>query len=469
MKEKISINRIFLCVAFGVFLAIIGDYTDAPLKGWYILSVFISIILSFILKAAPMSISVLSGLFCLAFCGIIDLKEGLNSYANTTVWLVLAAFILASSIINSNLGKRIALLLIRIFGNTPLGLAYSICLTELILAPVVPSNTARGGGIIAPIVNSLSNSLNSKAGINPNKIGAFLILVGSHANLISSAMFLTAMAANPLMSEGIKNILGIDFNWSTWALGAILPGIVSLALLPLLIYTIQKPKISSPINSKHIVVEEIQKIGKTSYSEKIIGAILIFLFLLWTSKSFHGIGTTEVAWLGVLLMLILKAEKWKNVLNNQIAWDTFIWLGGLLSLSVLMAKYGIIEWLVSNIKNISISSNELIVLLIIAMLYFYSMYLFSMLTAHITAIAFPLMATALYFHANPLITACLFAYFSCLCGCLTNYSTGPIIVYFGLGYVDNKKWYKTGNGGNVLKYHKLLERCKGKYLKLEKR
>ena len=144
-------------------------------------------------------------------------------------------------------------------------------------------------------------------------------------------------------------------------------------------------------------------------------------------------------------MLILKAEKWKNVLNNQIAWDTFIWLGGLLSLSVLMAKYGIIEWLVSNIKNISISSNELIVLLIIAMLYFYSMYLFSMLTALITAIAFPLMATALYFSCKSNDNNMFICLFSCLCGCLTNYSTGPIIVYFGLGYVDNKKkWYKTG-------------------------
>ena len=34
------------------------------------------------------------------------------------------------------------------------GLGYALCCAELILGPVVPSNTARGGGILAPIVDS---------------------------------------------------------------------------------------------------------------------------------------------------------------------------------------------------------------------------------------------------------------------------------------------------------------------------
>lgn len=62
--------------------------------------------------------------------------------------------------------------------------------SELILAPFVPSNTARGGGIVLPVVHSIAITLGSTPNVNP-EIGSFLILVGSHANLLSASMYLT--------------------------------------------------------------------------------------------------------------------------------------------------------------------------------------------------------------------------------------------------------------------------------------
>ena len=52
--------------------------------------------------------------------------------------------------------------LVQQLGRSTKGLGYSLCLSELILAPVVPSNTARGGGILAPIMRSLAVSLDSR-------------------------------------------------------------------------------------------------------------------------------------------------------------------------------------------------------------------------------------------------------------------------------------------------------------------
>lgn len=63
-------------------------------------------------------------------------------------------------------------------------------LLELLLAPFVPSNTARGGGIVLPVVHSIATTLGSTPDHNP-EIGSFLILVGSHANLLSASMYLT--------------------------------------------------------------------------------------------------------------------------------------------------------------------------------------------------------------------------------------------------------------------------------------
>ena len=46
--------------------------------------------------------------------------------------------------------------------------------------------------------------------------------------------------------------------------------------------------------------------------------------------------------------------------------------------------------------------------------------------------------------APPMLTIALLAYFSNLCGCLTNYSTGPVVNYFGLGYVESIRWFRIG-------------------------
>ena len=120
-------------------------------------------------------------------------------------------------------GKRIALICIQELGKSVTGLGYAICTTELILGPLVPSNTARGGGIIAPIVDSISRSLGSEPKKKPRLAGEYLHLVGAHANLITAAMFLTGMAANPIISRAALDVYGIEFDWVTWALGSIIP------------------------------------------------------------------------------------------------------------------------------------------------------------------------------------------------------------------------------------------------------
>ena len=138
MIKNISIPKTLICILFGIIMCFIAPYINAPINGWYIFSVFSAIILSFIIKALPMGLAVISGLFTLSISKVITFDESLSSYSDSTVWLVFAAFLLAQGVISSGLGKRIALQLIYWFGKNIFGISYAICLTELILAPVVP-------------------------------------------------------------------------------------------------------------------------------------------------------------------------------------------------------------------------------------------------------------------------------------------------------------------------------------------
>lgn len=123
-----------------------------------------------------------------------------------------AAFHLGRAVELSQLGKRISLMLMRRLGGTVLGLGYAVMVSELMLAPFVPSNTARGGGIVLPIVYSIATGLGSYPEVHAREYGGeYLMLVGSHANLISASMLSTAMAANPYVAMRARLLLGVDF------------------------------------------------------------------------------------------------------------------------------------------------------------------------------------------------------------------------------------------------------------------
>jgi di/tricarboxylate transporter len=64
----------------------------------------------------------------------------------------------------------------------------------------MPSITARAGGVMLPITNSISEVLGSHP--NPEtrkKVGRYLIMCAFHANIVAASMFITAMAGNPLV------------------------------------------------------------------------------------------------------------------------------------------------------------------------------------------------------------------------------------------------------------------------------
>ena len=444
LTQKQSLLRLSACVILAGILWMIPIPEGLPAQGWHVFSVFIPVIVSFIIRPFSMGPMVLLGLVALMVSKTLTPKEALAGYGNTTVWLVVAAFLIAGVVVRTGFGRRLALMLVSRFGKSILGLGYSLCGAEFLLGPVVPSNTARGGGILAPIMRSLAEALDSHPDQQPERAGTYLTLVGAHANLITAAMFLTGMAANPLVAAAAKDIFDIEFGWGTWALGALVPGLVGLALLPPFIYFLAKPALTDTRAAQEVGRKELQEMGRWNRSEKIMALVFFILVVLWATKALHGMGTTLVAWIGVCILLFTHTEKWEDVVGNHKAWDTLIWLGGLLTMANSLKAYGFVTWFAENMAQWVAGFNGIIVVVILALIYFYSMYSFSMLTAHIAAMVAAFFAVALGAGAPPMLTIALLAYFSNLCACTTNYSTGPVIIYFGLGYVQPHQWFSNG-------------------------
>ena len=184
--------------------------------------------------------------------------------------------------------------------------------------------------------------------------------------------------------------------------------------------------------------------GPMSTAEKIMLNVLLGMLCLWGTQFLHGLSTTFIAWLGVAILLLLEAQTWKEVIENSKAWETLFWLGGLLTMASLLVDYGFINWFVQLAKTWTAGISGFWLVIVLGLIYFYSMYAFSMLSGHIAAMVAPFFAVALAVGAEPMLTIAVFAYFSCLCGCLTNYSSGPVIIYFGLGHVKAPVWFRIG-------------------------
>ena len=130
--------------------------------------------------------------------GTISPAKAFGGFANASVLLVVIAFLVAQAVVKSGLGRRISLFMVSRFGRSSLGLAYSIVLTDAVIAPAFPSNTARGG-VLFPIVLSVAQGSGSRPD-DPEgrRLGGYLMFCAMASLAVSSALWMTATSANPI-------------------------------------------------------------------------------------------------------------------------------------------------------------------------------------------------------------------------------------------------------------------------------
>lgn len=468
--EPRNLIRLWFCVVVGIALWFTPPPEGLNLQAWHVFGVFVTTILSFLVRPLPMGPCVFLALLVLATTctlsdratpddpfGYVASKElsesfanALSGFADDTVWLIVAAFLIAGAVIDTGLGKRLALILITKLGYTTLGLGYAITGAEILLAPFIPSNTARGGGVMAPLVLSLSQALDSDPVVSPRRAGQFLVMCGAHANLIAAAMFLTGMAANPLVSKAASEILQIEFGWGRWFLGALVPGILSALFVPWLLYRLTRPEITDATEARREARHQLSALGRWKPRQIAMAVVLLGMLVLWATpflqERYFGASLPAplVALMGVAMLVVIGVLPWRNVVGNAAAWDALIWIGGLITMAGALESTGFVSWFADQVQHWVTGRAPLLTAIVLALIYFYSMYAFSMLTGHIMAFAAAFMLVANSAGAPPLLMVALLAYFSNLCGCTTHYSTGPMIIYFGLGYINVPRWFAIG-------------------------
>jgi DASS family divalent anion:Na+ symporter len=410
---------------------------------WRLFAIFAATIVGLVAQPLPMGAVVLAGSVLAALVGAVPVQALLSGFANATVWLVVAAFFFARAFVVTGLGRRIAYLLIGRLGRSTLGLAYAVALADLVVAPATPSNTARAGGILYPIVRSLAAALGSEPGPTARRAGTFLVVTEYQCNVVTSAMFMTAMAASPLAVELAAGV-GVVIPWGTWALAGLAPGLLSLALVPALLFVLARPEVTKTPEAPAIARAELTALGRLKRSEAVLLAVFAGLLALWATSQLHGLDATLVALVGVAVLLGTGVLGWDDVLGETKAWDALVWFGGLVMMAGQLNEQGLMGLFGSRLAAGLDGWPWLAALLVLALIYLYSHYAFASMTAHVTALYPVFLATAIAGGSPPLLAALVLAMFSNLNGSLTHYAGGPAPIYFGSGYVSLAAWWRLG-------------------------
>jgi DASS family divalent anion:Na+ symporter len=428
----------------GIAIALIPPPAEITPQSWRLLAIFVATIIGLIAQPLPGGAIVLLGVAALALLGVMPVDQALAGYADPVVWLVLAAFFMSRGMIKTGLGKRIAFLFIRAIGRRSLGLGYALVITDMLLATFIPSNAARSGGIIFPIAKSLAEAYDSKPGPTASRLGSFLMILIYQCEVVICAMFLTGQASNPIIAKFALQATGIELSYSRWAVGAIVPGLVSLIVIPLLLYRIFPPEIKRTPAAAAFAAKELARMGPMTKQERLMLLVFGLVASLWMTSALHEIHYTTVALIGISVLLLSGVLTWEDALTERAAWDVFIWYGGLVRMAGALSETGITKRFADAAAGFTSGWNWWAALAILLLLYFYAHYGFASITAHSTAMYTPFLLVIIAAGAPPYVAVLLLAYCSNLMAGLTHYGTTPAPIYFGAGYLKQHTWWRLG-------------------------
>jgi DASS family divalent anion:Na+ symporter len=432
---------VLLC-ALGI--ALVPPPAGVTPQSWRLLAIFAATIVGSILRPVPSGAVVLLGVSATALFGVLPVAQALGGYADPIVWLVLAAFMISRGMVKTGLGRRIAFVFIRAVGQRSLGLGYALVATDAVLASVIPSNGARSGGIIFPVAKSLVEAYDSKPGETARRLGAFLFVLLYQCDVIVCAMFLTGQASNVIVAKFAKEVAGIELSYTRWALGAILPGLVSLAVVPLLLYRVFPPEIKHTPAAAELAAAELRRMGPMRWPERVMLLVFALVAGLWMTTAWHGLNYAVVALVGICVLLLTGVLEWEDVLAERGAWDVFIWYGGLVRMAEALGETGLTKRFAEASASFTAGWAWWAALGALLLVYFYAHYGFASITAHVAAMYTPFLVVTLAAGAPAHVAVLSLAYFSNLDASLTHYGTTHAPIWFGGGYVRQRTWWLLG-------------------------
>lgn len=438
-----------------VAVIVIFWFLPAPeglsIEAWHFLAIFFGVVVGLIVEPVPAALIGFAGVSLVAILGLMgsskeSISWALSGFSNTVIWLIFAAFMFALGYKKTGLGRRISLIMIKYMGKSSLGLGYAVAFSDLVLAPFMPSNTARSAGTIYPVASNIPLIFDSTPEHEPRKLGSYISWVAIATTCVTSSMFLTALAPNLLAVDLIAQGTGNTISWSAWA-SIMLPLMIPLFLLtPWLVYIVYPPTQKTSPEAPAWAAAELEKLGRITAKELLMAGLAIVALLLWIFGKNFGIHSTTAAISVVSIMVLAKVITWDDVVSNKAAFNVLIWFASLVAMAAGLKKVGVLTWIGNNAEVYLSGLTPTMLILSMLLFFFVLHYFFASTTAHTTALMPIFIAIAVKLMTPEQIVpfSILLAGSLGLMGIITPYATGPSPIWYGAGYISQARWWALG-------------------------
>lgn len=448
-------------LAIGAVLLLLPVPAGLRPEAWHYFALFATVISALVLESMPVGAVGLVGLTVAALSGWIEkdpnkaLRWALSGFSESTVWLIVGAFIFAIGYRKSGIGRRIALMLVRALGRRTLGLGYAVLLADLVLAPATPSNTARSGGTIYPIISNIPHLYGSEPGPTAGRIGSYVMWTAFAATAVTSSLFLTALAPNVAGLAIAKKTVGVDVTWGAWLLGFLPLGLLLVAAVPLLAYATCRPQVKSSPEITAWASKEIAALGPMSRNEWVMAALVLLAMFLWITGSnpaialpllgANYINPTMVVFVVISLLLLSGVIDFADLVAEKSAWEVFFYFTSLLTLSSGLNEVGFIKWLAEGVARHLGDMSPALATVMLLTLFFWIHYGFSSITSHVAAVLPVVLAVGSGIPGVDVPTLARLCLYSLgLMGVISPFATGPAPMYFGSGYIGKRQFWTLG-------------------------
>lgn len=456
IKNALSVTGIqYKKIVFILLVALISNFilqncTTLSLQGVRMVVIFLTAMVGIILNVCHQILWLFLMIVIASVTGTVNVNNCFSGFTNVVPWLLFAVLSVSSVITSTTLGLRLAYFFMKKFGSSVIGLSYSIAFTELLIAPMLPSNTARAASVGLPLATSLAKYISSNvSGVSEKSIGQYLSVFYSFCNTISSGLFYTAMISNALIPE-ITASAGIKFTWGSWFKYMVIPYTIILLLMPIILKILCNPKVAKLDELQKNAEENYDKLGTVSSKEKVILSIFGGMLILWVLADYIHIPVLATTLLGLCTFVFLGILSMKDMLSNYNTFNSMMLLGILISLVNCLVSTGVIDWFNSFISNCLTGLPTSASYILLTAIYFYAQFFFTGESAKIVALYAPFFTTGLSLGINPIMLAVTLASFSSASDFLATYVCPTSLTMSSIGYVSLQKWVKIGGVMSII-------------------
>jgi DASS family divalent anion:Na+ symporter len=428
-------------LAIGIWLVPVPEGLTAP--AWHLFALFVASITAVLVGAFPLLTSTMLAVAAVVLTDTITPAKAFSGFANASVLLVVIAFLVAQAVVKSGLGQRISLFMVSRFGKSSRGLAYSIVLTDALIAPAFPSNTARGG-VLFPIVLSVAQGSGSRPD-DPEgrRLGAYLMFCGMASLAVSSALWMTATSANPIGIQVVKDF-GVNINFGSWLIAASVPALIAIVLLPIVVARLFPPGVGETPEAPVAARKALAELGPFKRDERITAVVFLLMVAGWILGDTLKLNVTSIAFGGLGLLLLTNVLTVHDIAEQGDTLATFLWLAVLFAMSGQLNELGFMGYAGQRLASYMGGLSWPVTYVLLIVLYVAIHYMFVSQSSQVLAllgvfldvgvrggVPAPLMAFALLFASS---------YFSVI----TPQAGSQNVIFVGSGYLTQPELYRLG-------------------------